>query len=351
MCEYQGSSRRLIFGIQHPADVHFFRNAIRVLSWRGWEPYVFVRAKDIAADLLTVYNIPHTVLAHRQGSISNLATAQLKYEYRMLRAGREIRPAVMVAQVGVAVSHVAPLVGARSLVFLDTEHAFLQNQLVIPFADKICTSTAYEGDIGRKQVRYPYYHELAYLHPDWFEPDPSVLDLLDLEENDPIAVIRLVAWDAAHDVGQQGIDDPYGLVEGLNSLGFQVVISAEGPLPPALESYRATIPIDRMHDLLSCADLYIGESSTMASESSILGTPAIFVGSLDLGYINELEQTYGLAYNLSNKGGTAQALALAEDIATEIDSDEWANRRQRLLTEKVDPTKVIVGEVERMATV
>ena len=48
------------------------------------------------------------------------------------------------------------------------------------------------------------------------------------------------------------------------------------------------------------SELYIGEGGTMASEAAVLGIPSIFVNSLELGYLNELEKKYGLVFNFSD---------------------------------------------------
>ncbi|QSX00041.1 DUF354 domain-containing protein [Haloterrigena alkaliphila] len=342
-----GTTGSVVFGIEHPASVHLFRNAIEELRERGWDVHVFVLEKDIAVDLLERYDVPHTVLARYDGSKGGLVTSQLAYEYRLLKAARRIDPDVMVAQEGVAVSHVAPLAGSKSLVFLDTEHAKLQLRLLLPFADRICTATSFIGDISRRQVRYPYYHELAYLHPNRFTPDPAVFEDLHIDADDRFVVLRTVAWDAAHDIGEQGIDDPVALVEGLESMGAEVLITAEGELPARLEPYRTDVSPDAMHDLLYYAELFVGESPTMAAESAVLGTPAIYVGSLDLGYTNELDERYDLVYNLGSEDGAARSLELARGIFDEPDST-WETRRARLLEDKVDATSVILAEIEQM---
>ncbi len=338
----------VVFGIEHPASVHLFRCAIDELREREWDVHVFVREKDIATELLERYDIPHTVLAEYSGSKRDLIRSQLTYEYRLLREARRIRPDVMIAQEGVAVSHVAPLVDSKSLVFLDTEHATLQLQLLLPFADRICTATSFMDDLSRNQVRYPYYHELAYLHPNRFTPTADVLDDLRVEANDQFVVLRTVAWGAAHDIGEQGLDDPVALVEGLESLDTDVLITAEGKLPDRLEPYRVDVPPDKMHDLLYYADLFVGESPTMATESAVLGTPAIYVGTLELGYTNELDDRYGLVYNLDTENGAARSLELARRIIEEPNPD-WDERRARLLENKVDATSVILAEIEQMA--
>ncbi len=164
------------------------------------------------------------------------------------------------------------LVDGKSLVFYDTEHATLQNSITYPFAERICTPDCYQDNIGPKQVRYPGYHELAYLHPDRFEADPSVLETVGVSESDSIVILRIVSWEAAHDVGEDGFDDIRDVVQQLESTGAKVLITSEAPLPRELETNRASVPPHKMHDLMSFADLFIGEGSTMAAESAVLGT-------------------------------------------------------------------------------
>ncbi len=56
-------------------------------------------------------------------------------------------------------------------------------------------------------------------------------------------------------------------------------------------------PSDIYHALYY-ADLYIGDSQTIAAEKAVLGTPALrfndFVGKI--GYLEELEHKYGLTF-------------------------------------------------------
>ncbi len=73
-----------------------------------------------------------------------------------------------------------------------------------------------------------------------------------------------------------------------------------------------SIPPHRIHHLMAFADLYVGESATMAAESAILGTHAVFVSSSRRGYTDELENEYELVYHYSgtsrHERGLRQAL-------------------------------------------
>jgi predicted glycosyltransferase len=61
------------------------------------------------------------------------------------------------------------------------------------------------------------------------------------------------------------------------------------------------------------ADLFIGESATMASESAVLGTPAIFVSTLQAGVLNEIEEKYGLLYMISENRKRQQVIRNTRD--------------------------------------
>lgn len=332
---------RVCIAIQHPAHVHFYRHAIRELEADGHECSIVVRESEVATDLLDAHGFDYRVLGGSASGLRLLAS-QASYEARMFRHARRFDPDVITAIGGSAAAHVASLVGARSVVFTDTEHATLTNRLMAPFADEIWTPECFHADFGPKQVRYPGYHELAYLHPDRFEPDPSVLDDLGVADEEYV-VLRLVSWDASHDAGAGGIDDVGDVVDRLEATGARVLVTAEGDMPPRVADRTADVEPHRMHDVLAGASLFLGEGATMAAESAVLGTPAVYVNTLRMGYTDELEARYGLLYNCQGAYRHHNALETAEAVLSGEEGDDWAERRERLLSEKVDTTNVILA--------
>lgn len=335
------NSERLLVAIQHPAHVHFYRHAIGELEENN-DVSIVVRDSEVATDLLDAYGFEYEVLG-RSGSGIRLVASQLLYEAKMLRHAREFDPDIMTAIGGSAVAHVARAVGARSIVFTDTEHATLTNKLMAPFADEIWTPECFHADFGAKQVRYPGYHELAYLHPDRFSPDDSVREDVGLGKDERYVVLRLVSWEASHDAGAGGIDDVGDVVERLEATGTAVLITAEGEVPSRVRDRQVEIEPHRMHDLLAGASLFLGEGATMAAESAVLGTPAVYVNTLRMGYTDELEARYGLLYNCQGAFRHEMAVETAESILSGADDHDWADARKRLLDEKADTTNVILA--------
>ena len=229
----------------------------------------------------------------------------------------------------------------------DTEHAEFANKLTFPFSSHILTPSCYIGEVGEKQIRYNGYHELAYLHPNWFTPNPAVLTELGLTEDIPFCIVRFVSWSASHDVGQCGIQDKIHLVSSLKKIG-RVLITSEDALPPDLERYKIQISPEKLHDLLYYATIYIGEGATTASECAVIGTHALYINTLRLGYTNEEDIKYHLVCNFSRtdeiKGGVLdKAKELLND--PELRAKGRLNRL-KLLKDKIDVTAFMVRFIE-----
>lgn len=338
---------RVVVTIQHPAHVHFFRNAIAELEGRGYDIRVFVREKDVACELLEHYGIAYRRLAGPAGSARGLLSVQPRYEYEIVRRVRRLEPAAILGIGEPAVAHAGAVADAESVLFTDTEHAAVQNAVSLPLADRVYTPTAFWDEYGTHHRRYPGYHELAYLHPDRFEPDPAVPAAVGSDDG-PLVVLRLVSWTAAHDVGRGGVGDLERVIAGLERFGATVRISAEGRLPPALATRRFELPAHRIHDLLARADLFLGESATMAAESALLGTPALYVSGLRAGVLEELERRYRLLRWLSEGSRPDEILSHARELL-EIRESTLASRRRRLLAERIDATDLVVAVVEDAA--
>jgi predicted glycosyltransferase len=219
-----------------------------------------------------------------------------------------------------------------------------RSTITFPFARAVVTPSCFGRTLGRKHVRYDGYHELAYLHPRHFSPDPRIPDQLGLDPGEPYFVTRFVSWEAAHDRGHSGftLDGQRDLVRRLADHG-RVVLTSESPVPPDLERYRLRVAPSRIHDVLAHAALYVGEGATMASEAALLGVPSLYINPLQLGYLEEQERRYGLVRCIAEP-----ARAIDEAVRLAVDRSAGpAHRaaRERLLSEKIDVTAWLVEYV------
>lgn len=95
---------------------------------------------------------------------------------------------------------------------------------------------------------------------------------------------------------------------------------------------------------MAFASLMFGESATMCSEAAVLGVPGVFVDPLGRGYTDEQEELYGLVSNFTPEQEQA-AIERGTEILRDYDAGRWQTRRDELLSDMIDVTKMI----ERLA--
>jgi predicted glycosyltransferase len=340
---------RLLVDVTHPAHVHLFRNAVDTLRGRGHEVGVVAREKDVTLDLLGAYGIEHTALSRARPGAGGTLREWVGRGLKLLRFARAFDPDVILSRLNPAAAHVAALLGVPNVVFHDTEVAGLLDRVTLPAAAVVATPAAFDRELPAEHVRYRGFHELAYLHPARFEPDGDALREHGVDPDEPYSVVRLVAMDAHHDRGRAGFPPVTlrRLVDGLAEHG-DVYVTSESPLPADLDGLAPPVPVDAMHDLLAFADCYVGDSSTMATEAAVLGTPSV--------RYNPLGREMGNFERLGDAGlvRSHRDPEIAADSALELAADpdagrRWRRRRRRLLAEVVDPTAFAVALVEEVA--
>jgi predicted glycosyltransferase len=338
----------VLVDINHPAHVHLFKHVIDELEQGGHDVSVTSREKEITTDLLDYYEIEHISLSSVGNSLFGLAAEFAIKDLMLFNHARSVDPDVYVG-CNPAIAHISAVLGGRCIMLHDSEPTPVREYLFRPFADAILTPEGFDNELGSKQVRYPGYHELAYLHPDRFSPNPDLLREHGVDPDEEFYVVRFIAWGAHHDAGEAGLspEAQRELVSTLEETGT-VYITTEDELPEYFEEYRLPVPPHLIHDLLNYADLYIGDSQTMATEAAVLGTPSIrsnsFAGDNDMSNFVELEEEYSLLYSTPDEG---DAIRKARELLADIDLEEtWQRRRERMLEEKTDVTSVIIDTLE-----
>lgn len=336
---------KIFITISHPAHIHFYKNFIWQMQKKGHIIKIAATKKDVSLNLLNIYGFKYDLVPTQNNMGLRRIQDQFLYEYNIYEKVKKFSPDIITGIGGTAASHISKITKAKSIIFTDTEHAKLANLVTFPFADVICTPSCFKKDIGNNQIRYNGYHELAYLHPKYFTPDSAVLDELGLSKDDTFIILRFISWRASHDIGQYGILDKVGLVKKLEKYG-RVLITSEGQIVKELEKYEIKTSPEKIFDLLDYASLYLGEGATMATESAILGTPSIYVSSLvgTMGNFIELEQKYGMTFNYKDHN---LALEKAIELVQKSNlKEEWKNKRDTLLKDKIDVTAFMIWLIE-----
>ena len=288
---------RLLFDVLHPAHVHFFRPLAEEVRAGGGEVLFAARRKEVAVELLQAYDLPFRELSAIGGGPLGLAGELATRSARLASLCREFRPDALLGIMGPCIAPVGRLLGIPSLVCYDTETAGVTNRWVFPLATAVLTPRAWRGRPRRNQRQYDGTQELAYLHPRRFTPART-----------------------------------------------KTVISSERGVPASLADRVLDLPPADLHHALAAASLVVGEGATTAAEAAVLGTPAVFVHTARLGYMDELENRFGLLYRRTRQD---EALRLSLDLLADPaqTAATWARRRQRLLESSVDVTDWLTATV------
>lgn len=332
---------KILIDLQHPAHFHFFRHAVCRLRQEGHEVRLTGRDKDILGSLAEEYGLDVEVFGTARPGIMKMGSELFARWWRLWRIAKCWKPDRMMAIAGTYVSLVGWLTRTPVSVFYDTEHARLSNLLAYPFCTCVHVPVCYKKNITWNHRRYNGYHELAYLHPDYFTPDPKVLNEVGLAEGEIFSLVRFVGWGAAHDIGRRGftVENRIRAIRELQKYG-PVFISCEGELPAELEECRLKLPVSRVHDLMSYAALVFGESATMCSEGAVLGVPGVYVYPVSLGYTDEQEREYGLVFNFTHEQEN-EAIEKGCNILKDYSRESWQDKGRRLVNDKIDVTAML----------
>ncbi len=332
--------KKILFDVGHPAQVHNFKHIYWELQKDGWEGLFVTKDKEICVELLEKYNLPFIVLNKNQKGLLKKIANVAKDIARFRNIVKDFQPDIILNRMSLHATFVAKLLKIPQISLADTEKSLNFSFL----SDTIMTATSFKKDFGKKHLRYKANIELFYLHPNHFKANESIYELLGILPDTKFAIVRFVSWNAHHDLGQGGFLDEQK-VELIYKLSkeLKVFISSEIELPKELEEYKITIPVEKMHDALYFAHIYIGEGASMASEAAMLGTPAVYVNSLNsAGIFKELKDA-GLFFIVPDG---KEAIAKALELAKAKDKEEFQRRKEHYLASKIDVTSYLVWFIQ-----
>ncbi len=266
-----------------------------------------------------------------------------------LKIAKKFKPDFILSHGSHIAAHVSFLIRKPHIAFEDTYNKE-QIWLYKPFTKAIFTSDYNHPLKSKKIIRYPGYHELAYLHPNTFKANPEILKELKIIKNEIFTIIRFVSWKASHDIGQKGMsyDSKIKAVKEFSKYG-KVFISSESDLPPDLNEYQIQIKPHQMHQAIAFASLMFGESSTMAEEAAMLGVPSIYVSSKSTWYTKHLQEKYNLVFNYSAdfENSNAAIQKAIEILQLHPKHQEYsASQKNKMLDERIDVTDFMISIIE-----
>ena len=277
---------KIIIETGHPGHVHQFRKIINKLITRGHNVLVVAKKKESTVELLKEYNIGN----NHKNMILKLYSL-IDSVLRLLAICRNFNPDLFISRVSPTTAYASFLRSKPHIAFNDTEHCNLTDNLAMSSCNKIATPASFKSDLGKKQIRYNSFTEMFYISNIKKQSSIDIYKKLGIKSTDKLSLLRFVSWSAAHDIGFKGLSlkEKFLLVKSLSKYS-KVLISSESKLPHLLKPYSLKIKPSDFHNILQSSSLYVGDGATTASESALMGVPAIYTNPINLGYIDELER-------------------------------------------------------------
>ena len=342
----------ILIDIGHPGHVHLLHGVAKELERCGHRLFYSVREMPVAVRLMEHYGMtPYLDLGGKKDSLLGKAWTVLRQDAKVLSYVKKHQIDLGLSS-GMVLGHVSKLTSMKALMFDDDDDA--AEPLVVKYGHPVSAAVFTPQCIRRKTPNAVYYagtHELAYLHPNRFAPDPSVLGNAGLKPGERFFIMRFVALKGHHDIGQQGLtlEQKCRLLDLLKQHG-RVIVTSERALEPEFEPYRLPVPPEEIHSLMAYGSMFLGDSQTMTSEAAVLGVPALkcntFAGKLSVP--NLLEREYGLCYSYQPEQ-FEQMLAQVKQLLSQDPvavRREWQEKRQRFLDDHIDVTAFFVDYIE-----
>lgn len=339
----------ILIDIAHPAHVHLIKNTYYELTNKGHKVIVTVKDIPSAVQLLNILEIPFIYLGGKSDSLIGKAFLQLKFNYLLWKV--VIREKIDIAfGSSLTIAQLSKYTKVKSIILDDDDDDVepLFVKYAHPAADHIL-SPACTIRRTQKMIGYSGYHELAYLHPNRFNPDESVLSEIGVLPGEKYFILRFNAFKAHHDVGVHGLslENKRQLISLLERYG-KVFITTERNIDEEFKPYQLKVSPDKAHSLMYYATMLVGDSQTMTSEAAVLGTPAIRCNTFvrRISYLEEEEFKYNLTYGFLPENSDLLFLKINELLEMPNIKKEWKNRRENMLNDKIDVTAFFTWFIE-----
>lgn len=338
----------ILVNIAHPAHFHNIKN----LYYRLRDNHnltVVCQSIPIVRNLLNTYLIPYIEIGEKGKNIREKIIKQFSFN-------RKVKNIIKEREIDIAIGSSLSVFALRRTktksILLDEDDQAVQPftaKFVSPYVDHILSPDALSYENLKNAIYYPGNHELAYLHPNVFNPDPNILLKYGLYEDDKYFILRFNSFKAHHDIHQYGLnkEQQHILIDTLSKYG-KVFITTEAELEPEFEEFKMPISPEEMHSFLYYSQMLISDSQTMSVEAAVLGVPSFRCNTFAnrLSVLEELELRYGLTFGYHPSQFDWMLYRINEFLEAPDLKDEWQKRRMRLLQDKIDVTSFWVWFVE-----
>ncbi len=349
------STMIILIKLNHPAHYHLFKNFANQMIKKNHDVLFVINEKEILSKLLDESNTKYIKIGIEKfytKSTTLILESQLinllKSEIELYNIIKKLKPDFLLGT-DVTIAHLGFLTKIPSFVFNedDIEINKIFCYATYPFCNFIISPLVCNvGRFTHKKIGYDGYQKLAYLHPNYFEGNITILKS-DYQKACKKYIIRIVSFSAVHDLEKKhsGLREDLldKIIFCLKDKG-EIFISSEKEIPKKYRQYKLNINLNDIHHYLYFADLFISDSQSMTVESAILGTPSLrfnsFAGKISV--LNELEYKYSLTHSFNINEEEKFLNKLEELLNQDKLKQIYLSRREEMLKEKIDLTSFLI---------
>jgi uncharacterized protein len=339
---------RILFFLVHPAKFNFHKVQINALKEKGHTVDVVITKKDILEELVKEEGWEYTNIFPEGRKIKGLhvylaaAISLLKTIWRLFKYTRGKKYDLFV---GDLLTIVGRIKGVPSFYPTDDVLRQVPEQQVFLITAKhiIAPKVTDLGRYNKKTIRYDGIKALAHLHPNHFKPDINKIS--EKIRGKDFFLIRCVGFSATHDINKNGVNNEIlkKVIQRIEKHG-EILISAERELPEEFEKYRIKIRNNDISHYLCFAKMLIADSTTMCSESAVLGTPAIEYDNyfFEIEQMLQLQDEYGLISCIQPPNEELLLKKIDEYLADPDLKSSFIKKKESYLNEMIDVSGFLI---------
>lgn len=290
---------RILIDICHPAHINFFKIVAERLKNEGHEILITVlkrgKLPSIAEDVFYGFNVK-IINKHRGTRWSIIFEANILKFFILLKICFQFKPDIGLSAGSFILGAVLKLYNKPNIQFDDDPE-----RKINVFLEKITSTKLYFPIFYNKEKNnikiYNSLKEWAYLSPEYFNENDSVLSTYEIKSKEYI-FIREISTGSLNYLGQK-----VGIIASIaKSLppGIKIVMSLEDKTK--INQYPSNWiilnePVKDLHSLIYYSKLLISSGDSMAREAAILGVPSIYCGKRIMA-ANEVLIREGMLFHL-----------------------------------------------------
>ncbi|HDD45910.1 MAG TPA: DUF354 domain-containing protein [Candidatus Aenigmarchaeota archaeon] len=282
------TEKSVIFDIQHYPSVNLFKHAIKVLTEKNINVHVVIQPRG---NLVSVFQsecptVPFVLIGQHKKTLFGKMVNMIKRDIALLGYLSKIKFDIGVDSINLA--HTTRFFGKPTVVFVDDIEYKLAYHLIKSSATWIIMPRCIPAQ-GKNLLKYNGFKELAYLHPSHFTPNKKALESYNLNPYEYVFIREVSSASLNYQKMKMGRLSK--ILDYLKQKDLKIVLSIEDKSLIDLFKEHCIIlkePVEDIHSLLSFAHFTISSGDSMARESCLVGTPAIYTGGRDMAINNEL---------------------------------------------------------------